>query len=140
MNPVSRLNTVVLPAPLGPTRATIAPWRSVNVRSSAAMMPPKRLDRPVTSSTTGAARPQPGPGPLLVAVPGDRLAGRHGRRLLEELVLGPGQLGDARRSPFGTQPSALTISTRPASGCCCRRAQRSEREALGQQALRAQRA
>ena len=55
MNPVSRLNTVVLPAPLGPTRAVIVPLRSVMLSSSAATMPPKRLDRLRTSSTTGAS-------------------------------------------------------------------------------------
>ena len=45
---------MVLPAPLGPTSAVIVPLRSVMLRSSAATMPPKRLDRFCTSRITGA--------------------------------------------------------------------------------------
>ncbi len=88
MKPVSRLNTVVLPAPLGPTRATMAPLRSVNVRSSAATMPPKRLARSRTSSTTGAASHNEALAPL--CRDGDEVA------VLEVLVLGLGQLLHAR--------------------------------------------
>ena len=53
--PLTRLNTVLLPAPLGPIRPRISPPRSVNEMSFTATSPPKRFCRPSTSSTTEPA-------------------------------------------------------------------------------------
>ena len=51
--PVSRLITVVLPAPLGPISAWRAPFSIASDTPLTAAMPPKCLSRPVVSSTTG---------------------------------------------------------------------------------------
>jgi len=54
MRPSRALSVVVFPAPFGPRRPTIWPWRTVKDKSSTATTPaPNRLDRPVTSMTTG---------------------------------------------------------------------------------------
>ena len=71
MAPVSRLNTVVLPAPLGPTRAVIVPWRSSMSRSLAATMPPKRLLTPAVSQHDRRVVP----GPLAAVLLGRRQLG-----------------------------------------------------------------
>ena len=52
--PEMRSKIVVLPAPLGPIRPRISPWRRWKRVSSTARIPPKRLTRPSTSRTTGA--------------------------------------------------------------------------------------
>ena len=44
--PVSRLNSVVLPAPLGPMMLTISPWRRSNDTLLTATRPPKRFTTP----------------------------------------------------------------------------------------------
>src|SRR4051794_29312743 len=49
--PLIRLNTVDLPAPLGPMRPRISPSSTLNVRLETASRPPKRLLSAVTSST-----------------------------------------------------------------------------------------
>src|SRR3954471_17880104 len=49
--PLIRLNTVDLPAPLGPMRPRISPSSTLNVRWETASSPPKRLLSAVTSST-----------------------------------------------------------------------------------------
>src|SRR5882757_8267279 len=51
--PVSRLMTVVLPAPLGPIRAWRAPFSMLSATPLTAAMPPKCFSRPMVSSTTG---------------------------------------------------------------------------------------
>ena len=50
VKPVRQLNTVVLPAPLGPISDTISPSFSVNATLLTASSPPKRIDRPSTCS------------------------------------------------------------------------------------------
>src|SRR5579864_2281538 len=50
-NPVTRLKSVVLPAPFGPISPTISPSRTVNETPSTARSPPNVRDRPETSST-----------------------------------------------------------------------------------------
>src|SRR6266496_6262 len=66
-NPVIRLNTVVLPAPLGPMSPSTSPGCRANDRSETARRPPKTLLSPRTSSnamaspdleTDAAARPR----------------------------------------------------------------------------------
>ena len=52
-NPEIMSNRVVLPAPLGPITPRISRWCRARSTSSTAVMPPKRLRRPFTSSTTG---------------------------------------------------------------------------------------
>src|SRR3954453_7205060 len=49
--PLIRLNTVDLPAPLGPIRPRISPSSTLNVRLETASRPPKRLLSAMTSST-----------------------------------------------------------------------------------------
>src|SRR5215471_19050316 len=58
-NPVSRLNSVVLPAPLGPMSAVIAPRWTSSLLTRTACSPPKVL---VTSCATrmGSGLPTPG--------------------------------------------------------------------------------
>src|SRR5215472_3836828 len=51
--PELKLNTVVLPAPLGPTRLTISPSSTSNDRSSTATSPPNVTVRSRTSRITG---------------------------------------------------------------------------------------
>src|ERR1700730_16228725 len=51
--PVSRLITVVLPAPLGPIKAWRAPFSIRSETPLTAAMPPKCFSRPMVSSTTG---------------------------------------------------------------------------------------
>ena len=53
--PEMRSKIVVFPAPLGPMRPRISCSLRSKVTSSTAVMPPKRLVRPKTSSTAGAA-------------------------------------------------------------------------------------
>ena len=48
--PAMRLNSVVLPAPLGPMRPRISPLLTLRVQPSTARKPPKALTRPSTSS------------------------------------------------------------------------------------------
>jgi hypothetical protein len=50
-----QLNTVVLPAPLGPISAVISPRTAVKERSSTATRPPKRMVRCSTRSTMSRA-------------------------------------------------------------------------------------
>src|SRR5271166_752819 len=50
-----QLNSVVLPAPLGPIRPQIAPGATLSVTSSRAVTPPKRIE---TRSTERSAEPQ----------------------------------------------------------------------------------
>ncbi len=57
--PVIRLNTVVLPAPSGPTSAVTSPRRSDMSRPFTARIPPKVLASPWTSSTMSLS-PAPG--------------------------------------------------------------------------------
>ena len=62
--PVSRLISVVLPAPLGPIRAWRAPRSTAIVTWSVAVMPPKRLTSAWVCSTTSlTSRPFEPPGP-----------------------------------------------------------------------------
>src|SRR5439155_2175277 len=49
--PETRLNTVLLPAPLGPMRPWIAPSVTTMERSATAARPPKRRDTPLSSSS-----------------------------------------------------------------------------------------
>src|SRR5713226_6187509 len=51
--PVSRLITVVLPAPFGPIKAWRAPFSIRSETPLTAAMPPKCFSRPTVSSTTG---------------------------------------------------------------------------------------
>ena len=63
--PVSRLMTVVLPAPLGPISAWRAPFSILSDRPATAVRPPKCFSRPTVSSTAAmvsALRPA-GPRP-----------------------------------------------------------------------------
>src|SRR5215475_4915485 len=53
--PVTRLNIVVLPAPLGPTSPVTRPGARRKVRSRTAWMPPKLFDTPVSSRRAGAS-------------------------------------------------------------------------------------
>ena len=120
MNPVSRLNTVVLPAPLGPTSAVIVPLRSSMSRSSAATMPPKRLLTAARSRARLGASCQRRSPSLLRRRSAARGVGRaratlHGRR-----APSPRDHLDARLR------AALAADPAP------------QREALGQRALRAQ--
>src|SRR5215207_4739480 len=50
-SPVTRLKTVVLPAPLGPMMLTSSPSATVSAKSLTAVTPPKRRVRPVSSSS-----------------------------------------------------------------------------------------
>ena len=52
-----QLNTVVLPAPLGPIRPKISPFLTSKVRSSTAFNPPKYILRFFTLKTTSSATP-----------------------------------------------------------------------------------
>src|SRR5882762_10342223 len=54
MNPVARLNTVVLPAPFGPMSAVIEPRATSNVAPSTARSPPKDLTRSRTAKMVSA--------------------------------------------------------------------------------------
>src|SRR5215471_11373944 len=51
--PVSRLITVVLPAPFGPIKAWRAPFSILSETPATAAMPPKCFSRPTVSSATG---------------------------------------------------------------------------------------
>src|SRR3954466_2933420 len=51
--PATMLNNVVLPAPLGPITAKMAPCGTEKLTSCTARRPLKRLERPVTSSSAG---------------------------------------------------------------------------------------
>src|SRR5690606_17721883 len=67
--PVIRLNTVVLPAPLGPMSPTRPPSGTCKFTLRTACSPPKRRLRSLISSSTGRApfaRPQPPQAPALV--------------------------------------------------------------------------
>ena len=61
--PQTQLNTVVLPAPLGPTRPTLSPRSMEKVTSLTALMPPNCLESPRTSrSGVGSpSRERPSP-------------------------------------------------------------------------------
>src|SRR5215813_9744035 len=59
VKPARQANSVVLPAPLGPMRATISCLPTSNVASSSALSPPKDLQRPRTSSTTASPTARP---------------------------------------------------------------------------------
>ncbi len=50
------LKTVLLPAPLGPIKATISPARAFRVIRSTATRPPNRLVTPCTSSSITSLR------------------------------------------------------------------------------------
>src|SRR3982751_5297169 len=54
--PAMAANSVVLPAPLGPIRPTISPWRTSSEAVSTALRPPNALESSRTSSM--AAAPQ----------------------------------------------------------------------------------
>src|SRR5262245_3808156 len=54
--PVSRLITVVLPAPFGPIRAWRAPFSTLSETPLTAAMPPKCFSRSTVSSATGMSR------------------------------------------------------------------------------------
>ncbi len=54
MKPETRLNTVVLPAPLGPMSEVIEPSATAKVASFTAATPPKDLATPLTSSSTAS--------------------------------------------------------------------------------------
>src|SRR5262245_62710971 len=54
--PVSRLITVVLPAPFGPIKAWRAPFSILSETPATAAMPPKCFSKPTVSSTTGMAQ------------------------------------------------------------------------------------
>src|SRR5690606_4554154 len=62
--PPIALSNVDLPAPFGPTRATISPSSTVNVTPSTAGSPPKRFSIPVSSriATVGLSAPHPSRG------------------------------------------------------------------------------
>src|SRR5690242_5046387 len=60
-NPVTRLNSVVLPAPFGPISPTISPSRTVNETPSTARSPPNARARPATSSTAPPPQQQAEP-------------------------------------------------------------------------------
>src|SRR5271168_4800162 len=55
--PVSKLITVVLPAPFGPIKAWRAPFSIDSETSCAATMPPKRFSRPIVSRIGMASTP-----------------------------------------------------------------------------------
>src|SRR6266508_6243008 len=62
-NPVIRLNTVVLPAPLGPMSPRISPASTVKEKRSTARSPPKSRVRSLTVRSAMAPRsPAPRPG------------------------------------------------------------------------------
>src|SRR6202034_2103053 len=85
--PVSRLITVVLPAPFGPIKACRAPFSIDNETSCAAIMPPKRFSRPTVSRIGTASTSLP-----------HRIAGRGRTR---RQVLGkPADRGAQRRRPL----------------------------------------
>src|SRR5262245_37769520 len=69
--PVSRLTTVVLPAPFGPINAWRAPFSILSDRPATAAMPPKCFCKATVSSTTGTA---------LASFPGGDRHGRGRRR------------------------------------------------------------
>src|SRR5262249_15512130 len=73
--PVSRLMTVVLPAPFGPIKAWRGPFLFFCGNPAAAAVPPECFSQPTVSRTTGLAqRPSPR-GTGAGAVPGgERLA------------------------------------------------------------------
>ena len=50
-----QLNSVVLPAPFGPIRPQIAPGATLNVTSSRAVTPPKRIETPSTDKQRRSA-------------------------------------------------------------------------------------
>jgi hypothetical protein len=54
--PVTTLNTVVLPAPLGPINAKISPARTSKRASRSATTPPKRMVTPSRASITRSGR------------------------------------------------------------------------------------
>src|ERR671921_790593 len=56
MTPVTRLNSVVFPEPLGPISAVIVPSRTWRSAPSTARTPPNAFDTFLTSSSTGASR------------------------------------------------------------------------------------
>src|SRR5690606_17335053 len=62
--PVSTLNTVVLPAPLGPIRLKISPWRTSKSTLSTARKPPNCTVSPRTSSSAMGFTPRRGARPL----------------------------------------------------------------------------
>ena len=57
-SPVTRLNTVVLPAPFGPMMLTNSPSATLSDSASTAVTPPKRRVR-LASSRIGAITPSP---------------------------------------------------------------------------------
>src|SRR5207244_2206550 len=65
-----QLNTVVLPAPLGPIRAVISPRCALNERSWIATSPPKRMLKRSTRSTGAAAAGTSPGGPSAAVVEG----------------------------------------------------------------------
>src|ERR1700733_12706264 len=85
--PVSRLITVVLPAPFGPINACRAPFSIDNETSCAATIPPKRFSSPIVSRTGIGSTP------LRRGIAGCR-------RTRHELLAKPGDRGTRRRRPL----------------------------------------
>src|SRR5580704_2581305 len=85
--PVSRLITVVLPAPFGPINACRAPFSIDNETSCAATMPPKRFSSPIVSRTGIDSMP------LRRGIAGCR-------RTRQKLLAEPGNRGAQRRRPL----------------------------------------
>src|SRR5262245_43602958 len=71
INPLMVLNSVVLPAPLGPIRPTISPAATVTLTSVSAARPPNRWLIPMPASTGPPRLAWPGPVGI-VAFPGAR--------------------------------------------------------------------
>lgn len=67
VNPLIRLNSEVLPAPLGPMKARNSPSRTSSVMSSTMVAPPTPQPRPVSRSTGAVLR---APLPCSVVMPG----------------------------------------------------------------------
>src|SRR5690242_12502536 len=67
-SPVTTLNNVVLPAPLGPIRPVTRPGSSVSDRPTTASLPPNRTWMPTTASCYIAAAPGQDEPALAVAV------------------------------------------------------------------------
>ncbi len=98
--PDTRLNIVLLPAPLGPISATISPARTASAISFTATRPPKRLVALSTSSSTS-----PAAGTSRFASRGS--SGRTTRRFARTGI----RFVSAGHSPSGARCRITTIST-----------------------------
>src|SRR5436190_18479221 len=108
-----RLKQVVLPAPLGPIRPTMAPSATAKLTPLTAVRPPNRTVRSSTSSSGTEAPPRPCPSPESPQPLGYEHDGDHEKRAEDHQArpLGHAQVlrqqGEEQRAEDGPRDAAL---------------------------------